>query len=840
MRDLFVDYARTSVRFDEMLDPGDQPRPHWAALIELLAHAEPERVRERTASIAREIRDSGLTYNIYADPEGQSRPWSLDGLPMIIPAHEWAQIEAGVAQRARLMNALLADFYGPQTLLADGSIPPGLVLGHGAFQRAACGANLPDGVALFSYAVDLARAPNGQWWAIADRTQAPSGAGYSVENRLIVSRVFPRLFRDLHTQRIAGFFATLRDSLRRLAPQGDGAHLSVLLTPGPYNETYSEHSLLSRYLGFTLVEGHDLLVRNGKVWLKTVDGLRRVHAILRRQDDDFCDPLELRSDSALGVAGLVDCARRGTVFIANAIGSGVLESGVLMGFLPGLCERLLGEPLQMPSVATWWLGEPAALADALPRMRELVFKPVDRRDASPSIFGADLDAAQAQALAETLRRSPADWFAQELVQLAQAPVSDPAHPGRLAARSVGLRVFAVASRDGYSVMPGGLTRASAEPGARIITMQRGGASKDTWVLSDAPVNTSLTLLQSTVGAADLVRSNLITLSSRAAENLFWFGRYSERAEDSARLLRVALPRLLVDDDDRTARAPLLAFARMLGLIAQVAQVSLIGQNGQGGQNAQNAQLVPGDAAESSLLDAVFDAERIGALPGSLQQVQRLAFSLRERLSTDHWRTINRLLLDSGFDGFRDLPQAIALLDRTVSALVTLSGFTLDGMTRDTGWRFLSLGRRIERLRAVCAALSTAVREGRSAGLDWLLEFCDSTITYRSRYMGQPEWLPVLDLLIRDDTNPRSVLFQLKGLDQVIAHLDRAIGGVAADFLPKALISLGRYDDAAALEPDAALADWLDSVSKGAALLSERLSMRFFTPAQTSNIATFAA
>ena len=822
MRDLLGDYARAPVRFDELLGPGDQPRPHWAALIDLLARAEPERVRERTATIEREIRDSGLTYNIYADPEGQTRPWSLDGLPMIIPAPEWAQIEAGVAQRARLMNALLADFYGPQTLLADGSIPPALVLGHGAFQRAARGADLPGGVALFSYAVDLARAPNGQWWAIADRTQAPSGAGYSVENRLIVSRVFPRLFRDLHTQRIAGFFATLRDSLRRLAPQGDGAHLTVLLTPGPYNETYSEHSLLSRYLGFTLVEGHDLLVRNGKVWLKTVDGLRRVHAILRRQDDDFCDPLELRSDSALGVAGLVDCARRGTVFIANAIGSGVLESGALMGFFPRLSERLLGEPLQMPSVATWWLGEPAALADALPRLHELVFKPVDRRRSSSPIFGADLDAVQARALAETLRRNPADWFAQELVQLAQAPVNDPAHPGQLTARSVGLRVFAVASRDGYSVMPGGLTRVAPDHDARIISMQRGGASKDTWVLSAAPVNASLTLLQSTVGAADLVRSNLITLSSRAAENLFWFGRYCERAEDSARLLRVALPRLLVDDDDRTAQAPLLAFARTLGLIAQ---------SGQSGQS---------DSAESTLLDAVFDADRLGALPGSLQQVQRLAFSLRERLSTDHWRTINRLLLDSGFDGFRDLPQAIALLDRTVSALVTLSGFTLDGMTHDTGWRFLSLGRRIERLRAVCGALSTAVREGRSAGLDWLLEFCDSTITYRSRYMGQPEWLPVLDLLIRDDTNPRSVLFQLKGLDQVIAQIDRAIGGVVADFLPEPLTKLGGYDDPAALEPDAALADWLDSVSKGAALLSERLSMRFFTPAQTSNIATFAA
>jgi uncharacterized circularly permuted ATP-grasp superfamily protein/uncharacterized alpha-E superfamily protein len=814
--ELLSAYPRAELRFDEMLDAAGVPRPHWSRMVDVLASAELARVRDRIATTERQIRDSGLTYNMYADPKGADRPWTLDALPMIIPPEEWAQIESAVAQRARLLNAVLLDLYGPQRLLADGSIPPRLVLGHSAFQRAACGAAIPGGIALFNYAADLARSPDGRWWVVADRTQAPSGAGYAIENRLIVSRIFPGLFGELHAQRIAGFFATLRDSLGDLAPRGDGPHLTVLLTPGPYNETYSEHSLLARYLGFTLAEGSDLAVRGGKVWLKTVEGLRRVHAILRRQDDDFCDPLELRSDSALGVPGLTDCARRGSVLIANAIGSGILESGALMGFLPGLARRLLGEPLQMPSVATWWLGEPAALADALPRMAGLVFKPADPVLRMEPVFGQDLDAGAAHALLLKIRRQPQAWFAQELVRLSQAPVYDRHHPRRLGARAVGLRVFAVASRSGWAVMPGGLTRVAGSHDARVISMQRGGASKDTWVLSPAPVNSALTLLRSTVGPADLVRAGAGNLSSRAAENLFWFGRYSERAESVTRLLRVALPRFSVDgDEDRAAQTPLLALARAVG------------------------QLEDDEPPEAGLLEAVFGGDRRGGLRATLHQVQRVAFSLRERLSVDNWRTINRLLQDPGFDAFRDLPQALALLDRSVTGLVTLSGFTLDGMTRDPGWRFLSVGRRIERLRALCVAISTAVREGRSAGLDWLLELCDSSITYRSRYIGQPEWLPVLDLVLRDDTNPRSVAFQLRGLADVLARIDRALGGVEPDFAPPVLSDLGRWDDASRLRPDEALAAWLDELSAAAAVLSDRLSMRFFTHAEDRNRVTFA-
>jgi uncharacterized alpha-E superfamily protein len=435
------------------------------------------------------------------------------------------------------------------------------------------------------------------------------------------------------------------------------------------------------------------------------------------------------------------------------------------------------------------------------------------------VFGQDLDAAQARSLAARIRRHPEAWIAQELVRLSQAPVWDRHHPGHLGARAVGLRVFAVASPAGWRVMPGGLTRVAGSKDARVLSMQRGGASKDTWVLAGAPPDGALTLLRSTVTADELVRSGAASLSSRAAENLFWLGRYAERAEDAARLLRVALPRFSVDDEeDRPAQRPLLAFAQALGVVA--------------------ADDAPPDAA---LLAALYERRRTGGLHATLHQVQRVAFSLRDRLSGDHWRTINRLLQDPGFDAFRELPQAIALLDRVVNGMVTLSGFALDGMTRDTGWRFLSVGRRIERLRALCAAIAIAVREGRSAGLEWLLEFCDSSITYRSRYLGAPEWLPVLDLVVRDDTNPRSVAFQLAGLADVLARIDRALGaGTSAGLVPQALAGLGPLDDPAALAPEPALAERLDAIADGAAALSDRLSLRFFAHADDRNRATFAA
>ncbi len=802
--ELLAAYPAAKARYDELFASPLTPRPHWSRIYSMIASTGAQQLRERLASAERQTREHGVTYNVYADPQGLDRPWDLDVLPMVIPPHEWREIEAAVAQRARLLNAVLADLYGPQQLMREGLVPPELVFAHAGFLPPVHGAQPPGGVFLHVYAADLARSPDGHWWVLADRTQAPSGAGYAVENRMIVSRAFPELFRDLRVVHLASFFATLRDSLAHYAPKDSGPPTVVLLTPGPYNETYFEHALLARYLGFPLVEGGDLTVRDGCVWLKTLQGLVRVHAILRRLDDDYCDPLELRSDSALGVPGLTECMRRGTVLLANALGTGVLESGSLLGFLPALSQRLLGEPLAMPSVATWWCGEPAALEDAFSRLESLVFKPATPSFRFEPVFGQDLDGEEARRFRARVLEHPERYVAQELVRLSQAPVIERAHGRHLGARAAALRVFAVASPGGYVVMPGGLTRVAGSHEARVVSMQRGGGSKDTWVLSDGPVNTSFTLLRTTVGSADLVHSG-VGISSRVAENLFWFGRYAERCDSAARLLRLALGRLLTEsDDDAAGMQALLALAGRFGLLG------------------------PDDEPEQALLECASLERRPLGLAGILRQLARVAFTLRDRLSMDNWRTLNRLLQDPAFDRPLSLLEALNWLDRAVVGMMTLSGFALDGMTRDIGWRFLSVGRRLERLAFGCLSLQVATTDGRRAGLAWLLELADSIITYRSRYPAGSEWLPALDLLVLERANPRSIAFQAQGIADYMERIEAELGPCGAEliFAPRdALLALGPSD----LHPESAnLQAAIDGLRGGAFALSDRLSQAVFS------------
>jgi uncharacterized circularly permuted ATP-grasp superfamily protein/uncharacterized alpha-E superfamily protein len=818
LRQLLSGYSALEGRYDELLAAPDSPRPHWDAFLRALASREGAEVSDTLSLTEREIREHGITYNVYADPQGADRLWEVDPLPLLISPSEWEGIEAGIAQRAELLNRVLADIYGPQQLLRSGAIPPSVIFGHSGFLHQARGIRPPGGVHLFQYAADLARSPDGHWWVVGDRTQAPSGAGYALENRLVISRVFPQMFRDLHVERLAAFFAAMRDSLLRWAPRGDDAPLAVLLTPGPYNETYFEHALLARYLGFALVEGNDLTVRDGRVWMKTVEGLKRVHAVLRRQDDDYCDPLELRSDSALGVPGLTDCARRGTVMLANALGSGVLESGALLGYLPALSETLLGEPLKLPSIATWWLGEPAAFEDAWQSLDQVLIKPLDRSSGERAIFGADFAGVERDALAARLKQRPHRYVAQEWVHGSQAPVLEYA-PGdqlseQLRARNVGLRVFAVATPDGYRVMPGGLTRVAAEGDSRGIAMQRGGRSKDTWVLSDAPVNVAFSLMSRTVQPADLVTSRA-NLPSRSAENLFWYGRYGERCEMAARLLRVAIGGVLDDNaGEAEGVAPAVVLAERLGLI-------------EGTDN-------PGP----DLLRAATHPDE--ALSERFKQLSRVAFNLRDRMSADNWRTLNQLIGDPVFQRGASLPLALVWLDRAVTSMMTLSGFVLDGMTRSIGWRFLSLGRRVERLASLCSMLEVATNEGRTHGLDWALELADSTVTYRSRYLVAPEWMPVLDLVLRDEANPRSVAFQVKGLSEYISKLELSHGRFASDVIAPAhaaLRSLAPQD----LHPESeAVAEVLDMLHRAALVVSDELSLKFFSHAASRSVLSLVA
>src|SRR5499426_295038 len=568
----FARYAPKPERYDEVFEANGRPRPHWDRLTKAVARASRAELARRARTIRRAVEQDGVTYNIYADPKGTDRLWEVDLLPLVIGREEWHFLAQAVQQRARLLNAVLADLYGPYRLLAEGFLPPAIVHGHHNYLWPCRGLVPAGGKFLHLYGCDLARSPDGRWWVIADRTQGPSGAGYAVQNRLIVTPLYANLFRSLGVQRLAGFFRTLQKQLAALAPLEDEAPLIALLTPGPFNETYFEHVFLARYLGFALVEGSDLTVRDNRLYLKTLEGLKRVHVLFRRLDDEYCDPSVLRTDSALGVPGLLGAARAGNVAIANALGSGVLETPALPGFLPMICQTLFGEPLELPSIATWWCGEAPALEHAIKYLPELVIKPAFPSMKLEPTFGHELDSAGREAMIERMCATPHAFVAQEWVRLSQAPTWS-RESERFESRVVGLRLYAVATDTGYDVMPGGLARVSPETGTEVISMQRGGSSKDIWVL-DGAATVYESLLQPRLTARDIVHAGFYS-PSRAVENLFWMGRYAERVESVSRLMRATARRLFESDPSNAAGFSALAALCDSARLGEIAPAALL-------------------------------------------------------------------------------------------------------------------------------------------------------------------------------------------------------------------------------------------------------------------------
>ncbi len=825
---LLAAYERNPRHFHEMLDADGTVRPHWRRLLADLEASTPLQMRHRSDFVARQIREDGITYNVYADAKGADRPWELDLLPNIIGAQEWAGLAAKIAQRATLLDAVLGDLYGPQQLLREGLLPSELVFGHPNFLWPCHGITPPGGRWLHVYAADLARSPDGTWWVVADRTQAPSGAGYALENRQIVSRAFPELFRELKVQQLAGFFGELQATLRRFAPTSDGeSPLSVLLTSGRYNETYFEHVFLARYLGVPLVEGHDLTVRGDTVYLKTLGGLKRVHAILRRMDDDYCDPLELRSDSALGVPGLLDVVRAGRVLVANALGSGVLESPGLSGFLPRICERLLGQPLAMPSVATWWCGEAPVREEALEALERLVIKGAYPSQRFEPLFGDTLGKPRLAELRARIRARPQAYVAQELVQMSQAPVWQSAGArARIVPRAIGMRVYAVATANGYTVMPGALTRVAGRDDTSIVSMQRGGGSKDTWVLADTPHGDDGAHRRE-IRASDLVRRDDF-LPSRLVENLFWLGRYSERADDTVRLLRVVLSRYVDSGTTNPSFNAAIDACRSLGMLR--------------GHSALRRRL----------LASVADPDAPGSLPGTLNRLYWSAAQVRGRLSQENWRALLELQRETAALSVDQLGlgDALDVLDRLLLGISALSGFAHDDMTRDDGWRFLMIARRLERLQFLADVVARVMRHPAGADhatLEWLLELADSIITYRARYLSAPQLIPTLDLVLCDPANPHSVLFQVAELCREFAALPDAPDGLDA---LAAIERRLRECDLSALEDSLfgergrgdAMLGIADLATKAADLsrtLSDQLNLRYFAHVDDVSQRTFS-
>ena len=809
---ILTSYAAPAGHFDDLMDGAGVVRPHWRGFAGHTPGLSADALGAVETAAARQLHEDGVTYNVYADAGGPARPWALDVLPNVVPAVQWEPIARGLRQRARLLNALAADLYGPQRTLEEGLIPPALVHGHPGFLRACHGVAVPGGVYLHQVAFDLARGPDGRWWVAGTRTQSPSGAGYALENRLTVSRLFPDAFRELRVQRLAQFFLALQQALREGAPCDGEAPRIVLLTPGSYTETYFEHAYLARYLGFTLVEGGDLAVREDRVYLKTLTGLERVHAILRRLDDDFCDPLELRPDSALGVPGLVQAWRAGHVLVANAFGLAVLESAALSEFLPAAAERLLGMPLELPCIPTWWCGDEAALDEARRRLPEMVIKPAFPDARMEPVFAGDLDEAGRARWIRHLAEAPGRYVLQEYLPLSHAPVW---HGGQMESRALMLRAFLVADgRGDYRVMPGGLSRIAGED-RHMVSSQLGGSSKDTWVLSESPIE-PLSLLPGQLKPEDIAISQR-AVSSRAGENLFWLGRYTERSENSARLLRAVLSRLPEESASTSELSP--------AVIRTCHRHGLLRAPGETYNGAPHR-------LEPDLITDMLDRKAGFSLAWNLEQTARVAGAVRDRLSTDSVRLVTEV-----FEAFAQakpadgLAGALALIDRAIVSLAAAVGIEMERMTRDDGWRFLSLGRYIERLFFVATTVGEVTTSGEDAAeLQWLLELSDSAMTYRARYVRPPEWLAAADLLLCDRRHPRSAAFQLAKLAKQVrllpsADLEELIAEIGE---AQAMCHIAEPATGGLLLRPGALEDFLRRCERLALRLSDALTLRYFS------------
>ena len=784
----------------------------------------------RLAQVAQQIRHDGVTHNVFGDAGVASRPWSLELLPLLIEPADWAQIERGAVQRAALLEAMLDDLYGEQTLLQRGLLPPALLLRHPGYLRPMQGVRPPGGQRLHIVAFDLARGPDGAWCVQAQRTQGPSGLGYVLHNRLTISRQFPDAFRELRVQHIASSYRRLLDTVDAMAREvarGQAPRV-VLLTPGPYSETYFEHAYLARYLGLPLVEGGDLTVRGERLFLKTVEGLEPVHGLLRRLDDDWCDPLELRADSALGVPGLLQAARAGKVVMANALGSAFLESPALHGFLPAIAQALLDQPLLMPAVPTWWCGEAAAWADVRLHLEGKLLRTTYPTAGRRSVVQ--------RAEVPEVERDPDAWTVQDRLRYSRAPIWG---NGMLTPRPALVRVFVIGDGGGrWHVLPGGMTRVARREDASV-SMQRGGTSLDTWVLTDGPVDTFSMLPQRL--SVDDIGAHRRPVSSRTGENLFWLGRYTERTEQQVRLARSVLGLIDADSDASPAVLQALSALAVRGGLAPPGVPTLV-------------QSPP--VFERALLRSLADAEAAQgctSIAYHLAALQRASQALRERLSSEQWsliRTMDETFV-AALQGPGDeppavpqvvqvpqVPQVLAALDRLALQLAAVTGAQTDRMTRDHGWRLLTVGRLLERLIGVTGIFNAFLEAGAlqtAAGIELLLELFDSAITFRARYQRHEDLLALTELLVLDNTNPRAFagvlrrlrteLKKLPGGDERTAEL---LARLPAEGAGLTLQALRGADDA---RLSALLLERSRALRQAALELADAIGARYFDPAQ---------
>ena len=770
---------------DELVDAAGNVRPVWRPFIDYLSKMKPEELARRIDQGDQYLRDAGVFFRQYGE-ESTERAWPLSHLPVMIHESEWKTISDGLIQRAGLLELIAADLYGEQRLVTEGHLPASLIGMSPEWLRPLVGVRPRSGQFLQFMAFEIGRGPDGQWWVLGDRVQAPSGAGFALENRVATTRVFPDYYAEHNVQRLAGFFRAFRDTMNDL--RGDTESRVGILTPGLLNDTYFEHAYIARYLGFMLLEGEDLTVRNGQLMVRTIAGLEPVSVLWRRIDASYSDPLELNEQSRLGVPGIVDTIRRGNLAMVNALGSGILEMRALLAFMPKLARALLDEPLKLPNIATWWCGQESERAHVRAHAdRMMIGEALSTRmlfdSEDKTSLGATLQ-AQKVGVSDMLDARGPMLVGQEAVTLSTAPVlSD----GLLAPRPMSLRVFLARTPRGWRVMPGGYARIGKSQDATAIAMQRGGSVADVWVVSDQPVRNE-TMLPSQ--AAPYRRLHQSALPSRAADNLFWMGRYVERAEGLIRLLRAWHVRLA---ESGHADTPLLKHATEYP----------------GFFGADPARKVTKDLRTA-----------IAAATSSASQV-------RDRFSMDGWTALNELAESARLELANIAPgyataRSLGLLLRQITGF---SGLVHDNMYRFEGWRFLSLGRSLERAGMLAGMLAWFADDAAPEGaFDFAVEVGDSVLTHRRLYAVASSRATVVDLLGCDADNPRSIHYQLSELREHVAVLPGAREQGQMSQLSRAIMKL--HADVAVKTPESLDTDALVAIRGELGLVSDLLTKAY--------------
>ncbi|MGY6410406.1 MAG: circularly permuted type 2 ATP-grasp protein [Alkalilacustris sp.] len=744
---LLAGYAPLPGVADEVMDPGRRPRPVWGPFLGHLARMGPT---ERAAAQARAeqyLRDAGVFYRLYAGTGSVERDWPLSPVPVLIDHAEWEGVAAGLIQRAELLEAVVADLYGPARLVSDGHLPAGLIAANPEWLRPMVGVRPASGHFLHVLAFEIGRSPDGSWLVLGDRTQAPSGAGFALETRMATARAYGGFYPNAPVQRLAGFLSDLRAALEglRRTPEGGVA----ILTPGAMNDTYFEHAYIARHLGVPLLEGEDMAVEDGRLMVRTVAGPRPVEVLWRRLDAAFADPLEFDPASRLGTPGLMAAVRAGRVAMVNALGSGVLEARAMMAFLPRLAQVVLAEDLRLPNIATWWCGGAAERAAVAARDPDTLLIGPAQATGLPFDRTARTEPPPGVALPDWLASEGGSLAAQERVTISTAPAWD---GDRLAPRPMSLRAFVLRTPQGWRVMPGGFARIGPPGDPAAITLQRGGAVADVWIAS-GPASPVLRL-----ATPPRPRS---ALPARAADNLFWLGRYVERAEHATRLLRGWHLRLA--ETGGTGNP-------LMGLMQDH-----LGERG----------LDPG-------------AGPAAPLSGTLGAARGCAAKLRDRFSTDGWVALEeatRLAATLDPAPGDDAARALAGL---LARLAAFSGLVQDNMLRAAGWRFLTLGRALERADAMAWTLARlADADAPEGSLDLAVELADSVLAHRRRHGAAIDRDSVVDLLALDPDNPRAVLFQLGTLRDQIDRLPRR---PARRLAPPARLALRLHTSLATAEP----------------------------------------